>query len=300
MRTLILLFLFISHFSIAQNQDSIRFVEADSLFGWTQNGDVDFNFSNVGLKNWNGGGESALALSTEIDYSHDFFGAHVIWDNEVDLIFGLTRTEETKEFRKTDDRFELRSLIGRRVSKRTTLSFLAEFRSQLAKGYTYNDSIDVNSKELVSSFLSPGYLNLNLGVTFKKRGMYTLTVSPFTGKFTFVRIDSLAAIGAFGVDPGRHLRFESGSSLNGVFRYELMKGVWYRLQANLFSGYATPTEIDVNLHSSIRIRANEFLTSSISGTLIYDKDVDITRDDGTVGPAVQYSYAVNVGLFFTF
>ncbi|MDW3195454.1 MAG: DUF3078 domain-containing protein [Cytophagales bacterium] len=293
MRYITLLFLLLSLRGFSQ--ESLKFKEADSLFGWTSKGSLNTNFANVGLNNWSGGGEDALSLTLDLDYSLDYYGKNIIWDNEINILYGLTRLGDNKEFRKTDDQFVLRSLFGRRFNKQQTLTFLAEFRTQLSKGFNYSDDADEPSRTLVSSLLAPGYLNLNLGWTLKKKDIYSVAFSPLTGKFTFVANDSLSNAGAFGVTPGKHHRFEGGANINGNLSWEIFEGVTFKLAADLFSGYRNPEFIDVNLRAALRMKVNKFLTSGISGTLIYDEDVDVLRDDGTTGPAVQSRYTINVG-----
>lgn len=293
MRYLVLLFSFLALEGFTQQK--LKFVEADSLFGWTSKGTLQTNFANVGLNNWSGGGEDALSLTFDLDYEIDYYGKNLLWDTELHLLYGMTRLGDTKDLRKTDDQFVLRSLFGDRLTQQQTLTFLVEFRTQFTRGYNYDDDADEPTQTLVSNLLAPGYLNLNLGWTVSKKDIYSVTLSPVTGKFTFVANDSLSNAGAFGVTPGKHHRFEGGSNVNGSLSWEIMDDVTFKLAADLFSSYKSPESIDVNLRAALRMKVNKFLTSGVSGALIYDDDVDILRDDGTTGPAVQSRYTINVG-----
>lgn len=293
MKYVSVLFLFFSF--NGYSQEALKFKEADSLFGWTSKGIFHTNFANVGLNNWSGGGQDALSLTLDLDYKTEYYGKDIIWDTEIHVLYGLTRLGDSKEFRKTDDQLILRSLFGDRLTKQQTLTFLVEFRTQLSKGFNYNDDGAEPTKTLVSGLLAPGYLNLNLGWTLKKKDIYSVAFSPLTGKFTFVANDSLSNAGAFGVTPGKRHRFEGGTNINGNLSLELFEDVIFKLAADLFSGYRNPESIDVNLRAALRMKVNKFLTSGISGTLIYDEDVDVLRDDGTTGPAVQSRYTINIG-----
>lgn len=106
----------------------------DSLTNWEKSGNLQVNFSNVALKNWSGGGEAALSLSTDVNYQIDYDGEHLLWDNQFDLIYGIVRQGEVDEFRKTDDQLIIRSLVGYQLSKQSNFSFLTELRTQIGAG----------------------------------------------------------------------------------------------------------------------------------------------------------------------
>lgn len=293
----ILVLILFSHSILAQG--STKNVLKDSTDAWNSEGNATLNFSNVGLKNWAGGGQSSLSLTSDFDYSSDYQDSTIIWDNDLSFIYGLTRQGDVKELRKTDDQLFLRSLFGRRLTKHSTISFLLELRTQVTNGFNYEDSLNTETKQLVSKFLAPGYLNMNLGWTLRVPKKYSLTISPFNGKFTFVLDDSLSSKGAFGVQPFEKVRVESGANINGYFTNEIIKNVVFKFSADLFTAYRRQFSIDANIRSSLRMKVNEYITSGVSITLIYDDDVDIIKDDGSVGTAWQFRNTITVGLSFS-
>lgn len=134
----------------------------NSIKQWGANGSAVFNFSNVHLKNWAGGGERSLSLTSDVSYSIDYQNKEVLWDNDFNFIYGQTRQGD-QGLRKKDDQLTLHSLFGRRVTEKSTISFLLEFRTQIADGFDYYDSINTEQRRFVSEFLAPGYLNANIG-----------------------------------------------------------------------------------------------------------------------------------------
>lgn len=289
-----ILFPFIFLFGSAQDP---TFSNPDSAGVWSSKGTLHFNFSNVGLTNWAGGGQDALSLTSDFDYSIDYLGSKNIWDNDITLVYGSTRAGEVKEFRKTDDQLNVKSIYGKRLGKSSYISSSIEFWTQLTNGYEYQDNVDTLSKRLVSAFLAPGYVSSSSGWTSKKKDVYSITIAPITGKLTVVANDSLANLGAFGVKEGDHLRFEGGASISGSFEHQLMENTRFKISADFFANYEDFSTVDVNIRSSVKMKVNQLISSSFSVTLIYDEDVAVLRDDGTTGPAIQFRNTVNLGFY---
>ncbi|MEM6736326.1 MAG: DUF3078 domain-containing protein [Bacteroidota bacterium] len=252
---------FISIYSVIAQQN-VDFNLTDSLRGWNSMGTTSLNFSNVGFSNWSGGGESALSLSGDLEYQFLYVKEKIVFENEINLIYGVTRIDGFNWFRKTDDQFTLRSLYGKRLSKRSYITLLTEFWTQMSNGFEYDDD-DNQERKLVSRVLAPGYISSNLGFTAKKQDHYAITLSPFTGKLTMVLDDSLSTAGAFGVNPGEHLRFEGGTIINGNFSVEFMQNTIFKISANLFSNYNDFSTVDVNLTSFVRMNVNNLLSFKI-------------------------------------
>ena len=147
--------------------------------------------------------------------------------------------------------------------------------------------------------MAPGYLNINLGWTYRIPQKISLTVSPFTGKLTFVLDDSLSAQGAYGVSPNSKVRTEGGFSISTRLTKKLMENITFKLRADVFTPYFQDFTIDTNLNGSIKMKVNNYITTSVSATLVYDNDVMIEMDDGTTDTAWQFRNMINVGLAFS-
>lgn len=285
---------------MAQETDPDGEVDTDSL--WNTEGTAGFNFSQVGLHNWAGGGQSSVAVTGKFAYVATRTSRHTIWKNYIDVAYGVLRTEQTDEFRKTDDMLILGTSWARKVTKHWSISTLAEFRSQLSPGYNYTDidGTDQEQRTLISDILSPGYLNTSIGAQYTVVDKLSLLLSPISGKTTFVRDDQLSDAGAYGVDPGKHVRFEFGALINFKYQAAPMENVSYLSNLNLFSAYETFGNVDVNWEQILGLKVNKWLISTVSTNLIYDDDVTVTRDDGTRGRDLQWKYVINVGVVYSF
>ena len=273
----------------------------DSL--WTKGGNFNINFTQVNLSNWAGGGQSSIALSGLFSVFANRETKYSLWENRLETALGGIKQEDIGEFRKTDDYFIFVSKYGRKINESFLFSGLADFRTQLAKGFVYsNDPIsnEVIATE-VSEFMAPGYLLLSLGATYKKGDVFTATVSPLTGKSTFVLDDSLSAQGAYGVAVGDKFRFQGGANLSLSFKKTIMENVTFSSNANFFADYQNfMDEVDVNWDALLLFKINKFLSSSVSAQAIYDDDINVTRENGSIGPALQFKTAIQVGLTLSF
>lgn len=268
---------------------------------WTKGGGANINFSNVNLKNWAGGGNSSVALGTLFNFFGDYEKGKHSWESHIDLAYGLQRQGDKNAFRKTDDNITLISKYGCQFSKRFSISAILDFRTQFADGYQYSeDSLGLEHRTFVSEFMAPGYLLSTIGLTYKRKKWLSLSLSPITGKTTFVQNDSLSAAGAYGVVPGKKVRFQGGASFIASFNKEIFKNVSLTSNLNLFDAYKKLGVIDVNWDLTLLMKVNSFLTASVATQMIYDDDINIERDNGTVGPATQFKSAINVGLAWQF
>ena len=298
---------------------------------WNTGGAFNATFQQVSLQNWAGGGRNSLALgavaSVFVVYDDTVKRR---WENNIELNYGIGRIGGRENpFTKTNDNILLVSRYGRKLVPRFYLSTLLDFRSQITQGFRYetvNDST-LNATK-ISEFMSPGFLVTSLGITYsptrkklllkrevdgekeeddeedkekKKelRDYFAVTLSPFSGKFTFVLNDELLALDLYGTD-GENVRAEIGSSLTVTVRKNLVKNVSVSSNLNLFSGYQQPQNIDMNFETLLVFKVNELIAANVALQLIYDDDINIEREDGTVGPALQVQNAVNVGLSYGF
>ena len=270
---------------------------------------VNVQFSQVQLSQWAAGGQSSASLIAKVDQFWEYDGTDFGWDTEFHGAFGLLHRPDDQIILKTDDRIELATKLGRRLKDKGSLTALGSFRTQLAPGYaTVNGLPDVN--QVTSRLMAPGYLVLALGLDMKPTETTTIFVAPFTSKSTFVLDDSLSAQGLFGVRPGERARHEVGGYIRVGLKEQVTENVTYAVRLDLFSNYLEePEAIDIFTDHVLTLKVNNWLSTTLGLTLIYDKDVelvlrepnpDIPGDLGDVGPGVQLKQILAVGLSLKF
>ena len=167
--------------------------------------------------------------------------------------------------------------------------------------------------------MSPGYLNIGLGLNYNLNDVFTVNIAPLDAKMIFVTNQELANHGDYGVDAavldtngnvitqGKNMKFKFGLYVRAVYNYEIAKNVNLFTSLDLFSNYLEkPENIDVNWTVLLGFKINDWLTANINTVLIYDADVTFTRLNEetqateTFGPAVQFKEVFNIGLAFNF
>ncbi len=275
---------------------------------WRFNGVTSLNFSQLALVNWAAGGEGSLAGNARVDLSAAYMSSDekVSWNNDLILGYGLIRQGDAENpFVKSDDKIDLASKFGYKASKMWYYTGLLNFRTQFDKGYA--NPRDIDDRIPISEFMAPGYLNLSFGMDYKPSKTFTILLAPLTGKMTFVRNDSLANLGAFGVKPGQNTRSEFGGYVKIAFTKELMKNVRLNTKIDLFSNYLeNPQYVDVNFDLLLTLKVNEYISASLITQLIYDYDIkfdilDATGEPtGEVEPRIQLKELFGVGLTYNF
>lgn len=266
---------------------------------WKTGGLYNLTFNQAALSNWSAGGDkSAISLSTLLSLYAFYADGRRSWDNNLNLAYGFAQTTSLGN-RKTDDRIDLVSKYGYDLGKKWYLSTLFNFRSQFAKGYNYPTQ---TTKVLTSNFFAPAYFLLSLGMDYKPNDNFSFFISPITAREVVVSNDSLAAVGAFGVDSGKHSRFELGAFASINYKANLSKTSVYTGRLDLFSNYLRrPQDITLYMTNILAVKVNRLISMSLSVTLIYDNDVKSVKSDGTVGgPALQLQEIIGIGLAYQF
>ena len=294
--TLILLGIALSVSGIAQQSN-----DADTL--WKYSGITSLNLSQLSLSNWAAGGDNSLSGNALVKLSADFDDGKRNWDDDLILGFGLIRTGSDPT-RKSDDQIELSSKLGYKAGEKWFYSALFSFRTQFAQGY---DNPGEDDRLKISDFMSPGYLNLSLGMDYKPNKHLSLFLSPISTKFTFVLDEELSATGTYGLDPGQQVRGEFGAYVKFAYKQEILKNVGLDTKIDFFSNYFdNPQYIDVTWDLLLTFKINEFLSASLMTQLIYDYDIQFGFDstgDGEIDSyesRVQFKELFGLGLTYSF
>lgn len=287
--------------------------QADSTKYWKKGGLINVSFNQVALVNWAAGGEENISSSLLVKLFANYAKDKWIWNNDITIGYGGI-LKGSQPWEKTDDRIEVNSKLGRELANNWYNSAFLNFRTQMIDGYKLPDD-----STLISTWMAPGYLTGGVGFDYVPNENLSLNISPLAAKVTFVGNQNLADFGAYGVDPaerdtagniitpGKTHRFELGGNVSFQFKKEILKNVNFDTKLNLFSNYLDrPENIDVNWDLMLNMKVNEWLSTNIFCSLIYDHDIDLPVDtdnngvNDAVGPRTQFKEVLGVGLNLAF
>ncbi len=267
--------------------NAVKQLAADSI-PLKYKGFLGAGFNAVQLSNWTGGGQNATTIRGLFLGSLEYAEKNFSWENNIDLGYSLTKLGE-QDFRKADDRI----IFGSKASLKQTdwLRYTAfiDFRTQFYAGYNYEvpDSTTSSGFLKISNLMAPAYLTASAGAEWTPIKQFKLLIAPIASRTIFVLDDDLAAIGAFGVDPGINIKNDIGAVLNMNIDWEIVENVIWRNRLNVFGRYNELGQWVVTDENTILMKVNNFLSVGFLTDIFYDHKVPVRRDDGTVGPATQ-------------
>lgn len=265
----------------------------DTVKYWKDGGCLTLNLSQVSLSNWSAGGENSVAANALVNLWASYTRGKDAWDNTLDFGTGRLKKDGTKAV-KTDDRIELMTKYGRKISNKLYYSGLVNIKTQMLPGFKYpeNDSIKI------SDFMSPGVIFISVGIDFKPSTNFSFLLSPVTGKSTIVKSDLLSWRGSFGVVPGKNFRNEFGGFFKLVAKGSFLKIVNYQFKVDAFSNYREkPGNIDWDSELTIWVRINRFISANFKTNVLYDDDIIA---EPHLGPRIQIREFVGVGFSYKF
>ena len=328
MKKITLLFLSTIMYTLTFAQDEIKEIASSSAGilaptteekekAWQFGGGFGIYGSQVQLVNWAAGGLSSISGSVMGDVFANYRKGKHSWESSFRGEWGMVKNEDAP-LTKNKDMMELNSKYGYQVDKKgkVFVGALLNFTSQFTQGIK-DDEVNYSS-----NFMAPGRLTMAAGLDWKPSPMFSLFFSPAAGKFTFVTDKGIDET-TYGLDAGKIVRMEFGAFLKADFKKEIMKNITFKTSLALFNNFLDNTtydkydedgnfvkavsnrgNIDVDWITGLDLTVNKWITVNLATQLIYDHDVEITREnaDGNMvtGPTTQFSQALNVGFTYRF
>ena len=262
MKKLILLISLVAQFHNLYAQEPTE--ENAETTAWTRSGTFTFLLNQSAFENWVAGGVSSVSGTVGVNYDINYLKGNWSWDNKIIASFGITKIKD-QDIKKTDDRLEWNSVIGKKASGYWFYSALLNFKTQ------FTDDLDSDT-EGPTKFLSPGYLQIGPGMLWKKSDELKVNIAPATSKLIIVDKGlTLPDAAYFGVEEGKNTRFEFGASAGGYYKFNLMKNVSMENTLNLYSNYLEdPQNIDIDYTMNLVMNINKYISTTLAYQTIYD------------------------------
>lgn len=249
----------------------------DTVTHWKSKGNLSLLFNQSNFSNWTVGGENNLSGNFGLNYGLEYAKDDWTWDNKLMASYGLVKTKNASFEKKTDDRLELNSVLGKKAKDKWFYSAFLNFRTQITKGYLYGK--DENGAEIRTentSFISPGYLTVGPGMLYKKDENLKINIAPATSKLTFVdnfytSVPDYVEGSYFGVDANKSVRYEVGFYSSVYYKLNIMANVSAEHILNMYSNYLEETKnVDIDYSLNIVMKINRYLSTNLSFQAIYD------------------------------
>lgn len=280
---------------------------------WKTSAVFDLGVNQTSLFNWAAGGFDNITLSTGLDAKAHYVKDRTTWKNRLQMEYGfIWSADKSYILQKSNDRIYFESKFSYKTDKETwnwTASY--DFRSQFTDSYSnydypawidgeagHKEEMDPQMREhmreefeqwrqgsIKSTFLSPAYNNLALGVEWKPVPWFDVNISPLTGSMTIVTEpvlrkkygmplvpDSVEAVPVYSA-----ALFQLGASVKANAKFSINEKFNYETQFVIFTDYLNRpfTQYRVNWDNKIAWQITSFFKVGLSTWLLYDPIVEI-------------------------
>ena len=235
----------------------------------TFNGSVQFSQAYVS-PNWYQGGNRNLNMLANLYYNiklNPAFHKTFLFETTFQYKLGMNDApnDSLRNYSISEDLFQFNMLIGYKASKRWYYSTNVSFKTQFLKNYA------ANTRDLKGAFLSPGELNVGVGMTYnyanpKKTFTLDASISPLSWNMKTC-FNKHMNVASYGIEPGRHTVSEYGSSAEGKLTWQICNNISMRSRLFVFSDYSYAYG---DWENTFMFNINSFLSTQIFVHMRYD------------------------------
>lgn len=267
---------------------------------WFHTFDGSLQFSQAYISpNWYQGGKSNLNGILFLQYNiklNEAFHKNLIFETNVQYKLGVNNApdDEVHDYNISEDLFQVNTKFGLRAWKRWYYSITGQFKTQLLNNYKFN------SEELKSAFLSPGELNVGVGMSYNyanKKGNvnFAANINPLSFNWKVCVNDEKLNPAWFGIEAGHRGIKQYGSNIELTFRWKLARNIDYNSRIWAFTNYEV-TQGD--WENTINFSINRYLSTKIYGHLRYQSDA--RRFEDTHWHKWQFKEILSIGFNYRF
>lgn len=265
----------------------------------TFNGALQFSQAYVS-PNWYQGGNNNLNMLANIYYNvklNPAFHPNLLFETTFQYKLGINNAPDDKvhDYNISDDLFQYNMLFGYKASKRWYYSTNVTFKTQLLNNYP------PNSNDMKASFLSPGELNVGVGMTYnfvnsKKTFKFDASISPVSLNMKTCVNNNIDETN-YGIKEGRHIVNEVGSNAEGKLTWDICDNINLRSRLFVFSDYSY---IQSDWENTISFAINRFLSTQIYVHMRYDSSTPPVTDRETKWHKLQLKEILSFGFAYNF
>lgn len=220
--------------------------------------------------NWYQGGNSYLSMLLQFNWNvnlNQVYHPNLLFQS--DLNYKLAFTKNPSGYRHkymiSEDLFQYNLNTGLKAAKNWYYSLNLQFKTQLFNNF------DQNSDVRTASFLSPGDLNVGLGMSYNHKNklktlQYTLTISPLSYNLKTCISDKVDHA-IYNIAPDKKTKSEVGSNLELNLDWKITANISYKTRLFMFTNYHYFLG---DWQNTFSFDINKFLSTQIFVNLRYD------------------------------
>ena len=259
---------------------------------WTLKANFGLQFMQTHVSdNWYKGGESNNSLlawlNAEANYNNK---QKLTFDNKLELKLGFqsSKGDEEHKYKTNTDLIRLTNKLGIQAAKRWYYTLMLQSWTQFCHGYRSNDP------KVYSDFLSPLESLLSIGMDYKlnpKNFSLSANIAPLAVHLKYVQRPSL--ITSFGLDEGKHAKFEFGSNITTTYKWTINKNIQINGRFYYFTDYK---KVQIEWENTATLKINKYLSTKLYTMPRFDDSAN--REPGK--SYFQFYENLTVGLDLSF
>lgn len=261
---------------------SLQFSQAYISENWYQGGNNNLNI--LGNFTWN------VALNQN---AHP----NLLFDNTIQYKIGLSSAPQdtVRNYSISEDLLQINTKFGYKAIRNWYYSATMQFKTQIFNNYA------ANSNNLSASFLTPGELNLGVGMTYgtkSKNGYasFDLSVSPLSYNLKICRENDRVDPTSMGVDAGKHVKGDIGSNIEAKLTWAITPSISWTSRIYTFTNY---DYVQGDWENTFNFSITKYLSTQFYLHLRFDDSTETTSDWGNwqmkeiLSFGLNYRFAMN-------
>lgn len=228
--------------------------------------------------NWYQGGNNNLNMIINAIYNvklNQAFHPKLLFENTIQYKLAMNNAPEDslRDYSISEDIFQINTKFGVKAMKRWYYSATLQFKTQLLDNYT------TNTDDLTASFLSPGELNLGLGMTYSyentsKKFSFDASVAPLSYNLKICTNKDIDET-LFGIKEGHTSVSQIGSNIDCKMVWKLARNITFNSRLTAFTDYSY---VQGDWENTMSFAINRFLSTQIYVHLRYDSTMPRPED----------------------
>lgn len=258
----------------------------------TFNGTLQFSQA-YNSPNWYQGGNNNLNLIGNFIWNvklNPKFHPNLLFENTIQYKVAINSAPDDtlRNYSISEDLFQINTKVGLKASNNWYYSATMQFKTQLLQSHP------TNKRSLTAAFLSPGELNLGLGMTYNhtsadKRTTLGLSINPLSYNMICYRNTAVAAYA------GKKILNQYGSNVEAKLTW---KPIYYMTYTSRLYAFTNYKYLQGDWENTLSFAINQYLSTQIYVHLRYDSST--ARLDNTKWHRWQLKEILSFGFAYRF